>query len=172
MPGKEVALMRRIIVLSTLAAAMVVMLALAGSASAAKPEPQTIHEEATELIADCGDFQVLTDYVADFRYLTFFDSAGNPEYARVHFTFHEFYYNSVTGVGFAETETGTNLVDLPSDAEVTSSGLSYRVTVPGGGVVLLDAGRLVFNEAGEAVFEAGPHQVLRGDTDKLCAALA
>jgi hypothetical protein len=142
--------MKRVIMLSTLAATMALMLAMAGSASAAKPEPTTIPAEGTELIADCGDFQILTDYVAEFRYLTFSDSAGNPDYARVHFTFHDFHYNSGTREGFAETETGSNLVDLPSDTEVTSSGLSYRVTVPSGGVVLLDAGRLVFNEAGDA----------------------
>jgi hypothetical protein len=44
--------------------------------------------------------------------------------------------------------------------------------VPGGGAVLLQAGRLVFDDAGDVVFEAGPHQVLSGDTDKLCEALA
>ena len=146
--------------------------ALAGSASAAKPEPKTIHEEATELIADCGDFQVLTDYVADFRYLTFFDSAGNPDYARVHFTFHDFFYNSNTGEGFAETNTVNVVFDLQSSA-TEGSGLSYHVTVPGEGVVLLDAGRLETDEAGEIVFAAGPKQVHLGeDTDKLCEALA
>jgi hypothetical protein len=35
--------------LSTLAAIMSVMLALAGPASAAKPEPVTFHEEDTEI---------------------------------------------------------------------------------------------------------------------------
>jgi hypothetical protein len=163
---------KRIIMLSTLAATMAVMLALAGSAFAASPERETIHEEGTEFIADCGDFDVLTDYVLDAEIITFFDSAGNPDYDRVHFTFHDFYYNSETSEGFAETESGHTLDDLPSGNEVTSQGLSYRVTVPGGGAVLLQAGRLVFDEAGNVVFEAGPHQVLSGDTDELCEALA
>jgi hypothetical protein len=164
--------MKRIIMLLTLGATMALMLALAGSASAAKPEPQTIHEEETELIADCGDFQVLTDYVLDIRELVFFDSAGNEDFARVHLTFHDFFYNSETGEGFAETNTGNNVIDLPSGAEVTSMGLSYHVTVPGEGVVLLQAGRLEFDEAGNVVFVAGPHQVLEEDFDKLCEALA
>jgi hypothetical protein len=163
---------KRIIMLSTLAATMAVMLALAGSAFAANPERETFQEEGTEFIADCGDFDVLTDFVADFAVITYFDSAGNPDYSRVHFAFHDFYYNSKTGEGFAETESGNILVDLPSGNEVTAAGLSYRVTVPGEGQVLLQAGRLVFDEAGNVVFEAGPHQVLSGDTDKLCEALA
>ena len=48
-----------------------------------------------------------------------------------------------------------------------SSGVSYCVTVPGEGVVLLEAGRVEFNEAGEVVFVAGPHQVLGQDFDTL-----
>jgi hypothetical protein len=157
--------------LSTLAATMAVMLALAGSAFAANPERETIHEEGTEFIADCGDFDVLTDFVADFAVITYFDSAGNLDYSRVHFAFHDFFYNSESGEGFAETNTGTTVSDA-SGAELTSSGLSYHVTVPGEGVVLLQAGRLEFDAAGEVVFVAGPHQVLSGDTEMLCEALA
>jgi hypothetical protein len=164
--------MKRIIMLLTLGATMALMLALAGSASAAKPEVRTDQFEGTEFIADCGDFDVLTDFVLDIRELVFFDSAGNEDFARVHLTFHDFFYNSETGEGFAETNTGNNVIDLPSGAEVTSMGLSYHVTVPGEGVVLLQAGRLEFDEAGNVVFVAGPHQVLEEDFDKLCEALA
>jgi hypothetical protein len=162
---------KRIIMLSTFAATMAVMLALAGSAFAASPEQETIQEEGTEFIADCGDFDVLTDYVLDLRIITYFDRAGNPDYSKVHFTFQDFYYNSETGEGFAETESGIDVFDLET-GELTSHGLSYRVTVPGEGAVLLQAGTVVYDEAGNVVFEAGPHQVLSGDTAKLCEALA
>jgi ABC-type glycerol-3-phosphate transport system substrate-binding protein len=43
--------MKRIIMLSTLAAAMALMLALAGSASAAEPETETFHAEGTDVLA-------------------------------------------------------------------------------------------------------------------------
>jgi hypothetical protein len=164
--------MRRIIMVLTLGATMALMLALAGSASAARPEVRTFHFEDTEFIADCGDFEVLTDYVLDIRSLVFFDDAGNEDFAREHFVFHDFFYNSETGEGFAETNTGNTVIDLQTGNEISSSGLSYHVTVPGEGVVLLQAGRLEFNEAGEVVFTAGPHQVLEEDFDKLCEALA
>jgi hypothetical protein len=165
--------MKRIIMLSTFAAIMSVMLALAGPAFAAGPEVRTEQfEVSNEFIADCGGFDVLTDYVLDIRSLVFLDSAGNEDFARVHLTFHDFFYNSETGEGFAETNTGNNVIDLPSGAEVTSMGLSYHVTVPSEGLVLLQAGRLEFDEAGEVVFVAGPHQVLEEDFDKLCEALA
>jgi hypothetical protein len=157
--------MKRTIMLSTLAATAVVLFALGGVASADKPEgtPAPIRlepETGTELIAECGEFDVLTDFVVDGQSTIFFDSAGNPDYARVHLRFVDFYYNSETGEGFTEHEHSNTLLDLPSGEEVTSSGVSYRVTVPGEGVVLLEAGRLEFNEAGGIVFVAGPHQVL------------
>jgi hypothetical protein len=169
--------MKRTIMLSTLAATAAVPFALGGVASADKPEgtPAPVRlqpETGTELIAECGEFDVLTDFVVDGQSTIFFDSAGNPDYARVHLRFVDFYYNSETGEGFSEHEHSNTLLDLPSGEEVTSSGVSYRVTVPGEGVVLLEAGRLEFNEAGEIVFVAGPHQVLSQDTDKLCEALA
>jgi hypothetical protein len=164
--------MKRVIMLSTLAAAMALMLALAGSAFAAEPETETFQEEGTDVLANCGGFQVLDKFVVDVRQTTFVDSAGNPDYARVHFTFHDFFYNSKTGEGFAETNTVNVVFDLQSSA-TEGSGLSYHVTVPGEGVVLLDAGRLETDEAGEIVFAAGPKQVHLGeDTDKLCEALA
>ena len=169
--------MKRTIMLSTLALTAVVLFALGGVASADKPEgtPAPVRlqpETGTELIAECGEFDVLTDFVVDGQSTIFFDSDGNPDYARVHLRFVDFFYNSETGEGFTEHEHSNTLLDLPSGEEVTSSGVSYRVTVPGEGVVLLEAGRLEFNEAGEVVFVAGPHQVLSQDTDKLCEALA
>jgi hypothetical protein len=174
---EEVALMVRAIMLSTLAAIAVVLFALAGVASADKPQstPALVRfepETGTDLIADCGNFEVRTDFVVDGHSTIFFDSDGNPDYARAHLRFVDFYYNSETGEGFTEHEHSNTLIDLPSGDEVTSTGVSYRVTVPGEGVVLLEAGRVEFNEAGEIVFVAGPHQVLSQDTDKLCEALA
>jgi hypothetical protein len=52
----------------------------------------------------------------------------------------------------------------------TYDGPVYVFTVPGGGVVLLDAGRLVFDRQGNILFEAGPHQSLHGDVGAFCAA--
>jgi hypothetical protein len=165
--------MKRIIMLSTFVATMVVNLALAGSASAAKPEATTFHEEGTYFLADCGDFDVLTDFEEDASVVLFFDNQGNEDFLRVHEHFHDFFYNSVTGEGFAETDTVLDVIDLQSGTE-SLSGLAFHVTVPGEGVVLLDAGRLVADAEGNLVFEAGHHQIFGSnpDTEKLCAALA
>jgi hypothetical protein len=164
--------MKRMTMLLTLGATIVLMLALAGTASAAKPEVRTFQVKGTEVVADCGEFQVLTDFVFDIHAIVFFDDEGNEDFARSHVQIHDFYYNSETGEGFAETEASNPVVDLPGEEEITSVGLRYHVTVPGEGLVLVDAGRLEFDENGEVVFAAGPHQVEEEDFDKLCDALA
>jgi hypothetical protein len=172
--------MRRIIVLSTLAASMAVMLALAGSASAAKPELETFHAEGTSHIVHCADdngilrFTVLFDWEIDGRILTYFDSAGNPDYARAHVISHDFVYSTENPEeGFAEIESENFLIDFPSEnvaSIVATSGLRFRLTVPGEGVVLLSAGRLVFRP-GEGVFVAGPQPVLE-DYLRVCEVFA
>jgi hypothetical protein len=172
--------MKRMIMLLTLAVTMALMLALAGSASAAEPKTETIHDEGTDVLANCGGFKVLDDFEVDGQITTFFDSAGNPDYARVQNHFQDFFYNSKTGEGFTETDTVTAVFDLSRKNEISDkhlisiAGLGYHVTVPGEGEVLLDAGKLVYDAKGHLVFEAGHHQILGSNTDtqKLCEALA
>ena len=51
-------------------------------------------------------------------------------------------------------------------------GEAFAITVPGQGVAVLGAGKLVFDAEGNVIFEAGPHQVLHGDfVTLICAAL-
>jgi hypothetical protein len=168
--------MKRMIILSTLAAAMAVMLALAGSAAAEKIPPDTQRfvddEVQTFLFADCGDFEVRSDFTVEGTITTFYDSSGNPDYYKMHLIFHDFFYSTENpDEGFAETNVESLVVDASSDAEVTVSGLQYHVTLPGEGIVLVGAGTLRFDtETGEIDFEGGPHQLESGDTDEVCAA--
>lgn len=53
---------------------------------------------------------------------------------------------------------------------ITDNGPYNKFTVPGGGVVLLDAGHIVFNSDFDIVFESGPRQATHGDFDAFCAA--
>lgn len=53
------------------------------------------------------------------------------------------------------------------------AGTPYNIQVPGEGVILLDAGVVVFDaESGELVREAGPHMRLHGDVSGLCSYFA
>jgi hypothetical protein len=171
--------MKRIIMVLTLGATMALMLALAGSASAATPERETFHAEGTGHIINCADdngiFAVLFDWEIDGRILTYFDSAGNPDYARAHVISHDFVYSTDNPEeGFAEIEVENNLIDFPSKnvaSIVATSGLDFRLTVPGEGVVLLRAGRLAFDQGGRVFFQAGPRPVLE-DYLRVCEVFA
>lgn len=68
-------------------------------------------------------------------------------------------------------QSGQIFIDLIEGTE-TDVGLVFRVFLPGGGTVIADVGRLVFDAAGNVAFEAGPHPALHGDFAGLCAALS
>jgi hypothetical protein len=55
--------------------------------------------------------------------------------------------------------------------DTTNAGLEVRFVLPGAGLLMLDAGRVVFGNDGD-VTVAGPHVLLEGDVGALCAALA
>ena len=50
-------------------------------------------------------------------------------------------------------------------------GLNFHIRLPSGRTVLIDAGKLFFDD-GELVFEAGKHQVQDGDVSAFCAELS
>ena len=60
---------------------------------------------------------------------------------------------------------------LAVDGTFTRVGLWFHLNLPGGGVVLRDVGRVVFNEDGDLVLVAGQHQWLSGNLDALCDVL-
>jgi hypothetical protein len=53
---------------------------------------------------------------------------------------------------------------------ITDNGPFNKFTVPGGGVVLLDTGHIVFDSDFNIVFESGPRQATHGEFDAFCAA--
>jgi hypothetical protein len=60
---------------------------------------------------------------------------------------------------------------LNSDGDAVSRaqmGVSWQFRIPGGGLVLVETGRIVYDEDGNVVFEAGPHPVVDGATEALC----
>jgi len=53
---------------------------------------------------------------------------------------------------------------------ITDNGPYNKFTIPGGGVVLLDTGHIVFDSDFNIVFEAGPRDATHGNFDAFCAA--
>src|SRR5215210_7111975 len=171
----EVALMKRIIMLSTLAATMALMVALAGSASAYPPTTETLDPvTGDEVLVNCDGFDIRDDFIQRGTQTTFYDRNGEPVRDRFHFRYVDRFYNSETGKEYTATTANTiDFVDVQS-GQLDAMGLEYHLTVPGVGVVILDAGKLIETADGEVVFESGKHQILGSnpDTEKFCAALA
>lgn len=140
---------------------------------AAKPTVETFHNEGSFVAADCGSFLALEDFVEDIRVTTFFDKAGEPVKVAVHVNFNGILTNSVTGKTLRDPGHFTIFEDL-QQGTVTYVGLVFGITVPGEGIAVLDAGKVVFLGADveeNVIFEAGPHQFLHEGEALICAAL-
>ena len=125
----------------------------------------------SEPMASCGDFVILADGAGTTHLTTYFGRDGAP--ARV--TLHGVYSGML-----ANPLSGKTLLDAPSVPFVTldlatgvqtSVGTYWNVTVPGTGVIVVEAGRLVFDGAGPPVFIAGPHLPPPETIARLCDAL-
>jgi len=84
------------------------------------------------------------------------------------------YYNSVNpDINFVSgPEHNIYKVDY-AHGKITMSGLNYKVTVPGGGMIFHQGGHYVFDTiSGEWIQVGGPDDLFSGDFDALCAALA
>lgn len=130
------------------------------------------HEEGVEPIADCGSFDVLDEYSIDYVLRVHVDANGDPIRGVEQVQGTDTFVNSVTGKRIPTKFANSVKIDFEAGLGATS-GIIYRVTVPGMGAVFLDVGRIVTNQSGDIVaFRAGPHQFFDADFSRLCAALA
>jgi hypothetical protein len=116
--------------------------------------------------ATCG-FTVTETDTGRGRYEVLFDSTGTPIRAQV----EENYTGVFTANGLAVDVAGAGLGIFDLNGGETNTGIDIRVSLPGGGILYIDRGRLVFDANGNLVSEAGPHPSLSGDIGGLCAAL-
>jgi hypothetical protein len=156
--------------LGTLCLVALFTLGVVSPAFAAPPTRTTIPLHGSQLLADCGGFQVFDDYDAMIDQTNYYDNDGNRVEIHQAINGTDTYRHSVTGQSIT---MGTHFmvhVDMQTMLN-SSSGMQYHLVVPGLGNVLLDVGRTVYDlNAGTFVFLAGPHQVATGDTAGLCAA--
>jgi hypothetical protein len=170
---KEVASMRRIMFIVTVALVMAAMMAaIASGAAATEPVLEEHHDEGTVMLADCGEFQVLDRFVLDFTERLFFDQSGTLVRIVSTVSGTDTFINSETGKEIPTTTFHNAVIIDPEAVLGATNGVILRVTVPGSGAILLDVGRIVSNKDFSVVtFQAGPHQFFDGDLAGLCAAL-
>ena len=122
-------------------------------------------------VASCGAFNAVAHYAGTVKITTYFNAQGDPIRALFQGRARGTLTNSVTGFTVKDAPSIRNgFFDLVTD-RVTNVGVDFHITVPGSGVVVLQAGRIVFDGAGPPIFIAGPHFPPPVQMAMICAAL-
>jgi hypothetical protein len=126
----------------------------------------------------CG-FPLQVDLNGSFTVTSFTDANGTVR--KVIITayggrFTATFTNAATGKTVT-TRNQTDVVIETFDAEGnllthTDNGIVFLFTVPGEGVLSIDAGHLLLDSDFNVILEGGPHDIFAGDTAELCNYLA
>jgi hypothetical protein len=142
------------------------------TAIAAEPLTFTRHFEYTAVDA-CVGFNAISEMVEDHRVTMFFDNEGTAVGFQNHVTIEATITNSVTLTTVSDRSKFTVFVDF-EDGTRTWAGKILATTVAGEGIVIHDAGKIVFDWPAHSnlIFVAGTHQFfLEGGTSLFCAAV-
>jgi hypothetical protein len=167
--------MRKLIILMCTVALLTSM----SAANAGRPTKLTLGplQFDGQVVGSCGDFDILTDYSVHAILMFHYDAAGSEvRITRKLFidNGNAIYYNSEEPSYWLPGDNGAREVDTLNlvNGSFTSTATTFKVTLPGHGVIFIDAGRVVYNDyTGEVLFLAGPLDYVNADFDALCAAL-
>jgi hypothetical protein len=136
--------------------------------AAGQPQIFTFHEVGSQVI-DCGSFMAQRVYTDDQRVIAFSDKAGNPSKFIAQNDLNEVWTNLSTGFKLLAPGHFT-FTFYPQDGSASRVGMAYHITMPGIGIVVLDAGRVTWDAYGNMTV-SGPHDPLFSN-DQICAALS
>lgn len=140
---------------------------LAGSALAAAPEIKPIDDTFTFTVDICR-FPIEAVTRITGTETLFFDDRGDVSRDVLHLFASAVWTNPGSGKSVIEQD---HLSGVVTEAGFLEIGLNFHLSLPGGRTVLIDAGKLVFDEDGNILFQAGKHQFEDGDVGAVCAAL-
>lgn len=144
-----------------------IVAALTGPALAQAPEMKPV-DDSFSFTPDICPFPIEATGKLTGRETLFFDDQGNVSQDVFHLFFSGVWTNPRTGKSVIERDHLTSVV-FP-DGGFAELGLNFHLSLPSGRTVLIDAGKLVFDDGG-IVFQAGKHQFEDGDVAAVCAAL-
>lgn len=142
-------------------------LALAGTALAGPPTKTTVSSGPEAFVVpDLCSFPIT---ITDTRTVTTitFENGDVQRHVRVDATLF------ADGNTVSENDSINVFIDASAPSVRTIVGAFTRISVPGDGILVFEAGRVVFDlTTGAILFEAGPHDfTFHGDTATLCAYL-
>jgi hypothetical protein len=166
--------MRRLIRSAAVTAMTIAAMVLAEPAAATTKVTTVMHVDDTFVASGVCSFDITFHAFGSFKESDYFDDSGLL--VKTILTPRGLFTVTTSAKGTTLTMQAQNFQEVFTynpDGSVKSDtlhGIVWRFTIPGGGVVLLDAGRVTFDSEGEVLFEGGPHQLLHGDVDAFCAA--
>jgi hypothetical protein len=125
------------------------------------------------LVGQCGNFDVLSDWVALLSGTVLYDKSGVAVQTIQHYRLigESIYYNSANpakAVNGGPAEHELDKIDVTTGI-VYVSGLSFKIRVPGYGLIFAETGRYIFDEnTGQVLFNSGHNQFLDQDLAALC----
>ncbi len=158
--------------LAVAALALVAALAVSVSPAAAQRATTTITEIDRTFIDRTCPFPLVERIQGKRIDTLFYDESGQAVRLQRHVILQATLTNPDTNTTVTSGRQATTGIRDLTTGELTVHGLRFITTVPGMGVVLLDAGTFVMDAAGNIVWEAGKHQLLHGDVDRFCAAMS
>jgi hypothetical protein len=167
--AQQIAVVAALFVSSALASQVAAASSLRTFHTTFQESGQFLDEGATEA---CG-FPVTLGIDVRIVQNFLFDASGN--FVHAVFTPNGTATESANGITLSG-QIEDNLIFFDKTQQVYEVGLVDVLKLPGGGVVLIDVGRIVwsldaFNNGGAPTVVEGPHPALEGDFAALCAAL-
>jgi hypothetical protein len=152
---------------------------LPASVAAAVPSSSVVVVDSTFVNDFDCPFPLVETVSGAIRDTLYVDGAGNPDMeiltAQYQGRLVVTWTNPASGKSLSSGEASPLIIDWNPDGtfqSLANMGLTFNVTIPGSGTVLLDVGRIVIERGHGITFVAGAHQELFGDTAAFCAALA
>lgn len=166
--------MRRLV--SILVLGVFIFSLAAGSASANTTKVTYAFDDFYSSNHDCG-FRVRLHSYGPYRIADQYDNDGNLFRTIITVSGGRYYITATAnGVTLKTTASYQIVQTYNPDGSFDvyhEDGLHFGFTLPGGGVVLLETGRLVFDqETEQIIFEGGPHMNSDGDLEAFCQAFA
>jgi len=133
-------------------------------------------EQEGFFIADCGSFQVLSDFVVVIEFADHYDKQGE-----LIFTNYRLWSGDVTY--YNSTDPSISVIEKQGNREITrwywqdgwlaDLGNFFKITLPGQGVVFHQTGLALLSlDTFEIFFSAGPHDYSDENVAAVCAAFA
>jgi hypothetical protein len=137
--------------------------------ASAQPWKDSFHDEGSFTV-DCGSFVARGDWTVNMRVTAYFDAAGNQTKTINHIDWNNVYTNLNTGLTVKDPATFVQIANI--DGYMTA-GETWRLIVPGHGIVVQEVGYISFDNDHNVTFVGGPHEVTFGDWQTLiCGALS